>query len=268
MEIKILKINLKYHDTQTNAFVFLPDAQGKINNSMAIFCHGYSSHKGSLLNWGTRLAEEGTPSCVFDLPGHFLGNFSKVRCFEEFQKTAHLLFLEAFNSLKEIFENNFPLQSSDFEEKDFKLILGGHSLGGLLALKTFEEEKLRSFNPLYIGVGLGLPPKGISHVFETPFYKSTLNVRSQLVCENLNPKSVLPWITKEKESLKINESRIHLICGKDDLVVQEEGVTRFVNMLENLGNNVTCDQPNQLPHHTPERAASFIKKFLKKSELI
>jgi hypothetical protein len=258
MGIKVFKTNLVVDEFEVHALGFLPEAINSVKpNSLAIFTHGYTSHKGSLLTWASRLVEEGMPCLIFDLPGHYLGGFSEVPTFEIFQKKAHRLFIEGYQTL---------LKETGVDHVDH-VILGGHSLGGLLALKAlalkeFEEVKTRA-----ICVGLGLLEEGKTHLFESQFYKSTLNLRSQLVSPELAPDALFKWIRFEKNNLEVKNHIVHLITGEDDLVVGDQGTERIAELLKINGNTVSLEIPSKLPHHFPEQAASFIKKYLKKEGL-
>jgi len=251
--MKLIKHYLTYADQQTNALLFVPetkDFEGSIRPAAAIFTHGYTSDKSSIINWNVRLAEVGIPSVLFDLPGHFLGNYSEVNDFSFFKNHAHELFSEAFLLLK-----------------DFKidhLVLGGHSLGAMLAIKALKLPEFSALKKSAIGVGIGMAPQAVVHLFDTPFYKATLNFRSQLVSAELGPDNVFPWIKQEKQDLNIANEKIHLITGIDDLVVGEDGMERFKEKLEGLNNIVTMEKPTKLPHHEPQLAASHVKKYFKK----
>ncbi len=252
MNIKVHKVNLTWSGrllTPTNALFLVPE---QASSTLALLCHGYTSSKFSILSWASRLAEEKIPTLIFDIPGHYLGNFSEVESFDEFKSSAHELFSEAYESALEV-----------LEDKPNRLILGGHSLGALLALKALDENIFSTMDKIGLGVGLGMAPKDVVHIFDTPFYKSTLKLREQLVSPELKPDNVFPWIKEEKENLNITRQRIHLITGEDDMVVGEDGMERFANYLEELGNEVTMEKPKKLAHHVPENAAPHVKKFLK-----
>jgi hypothetical protein len=120
------------------------------------------------------------------------------------------------------------------------------------------------FQKLSIAVGLGMAPKDIVHIFDTPFYKSTLRIREQLVSPALKPDNVFPWIKEEKQIIDTHDSTIHLITGIDDLVVGEDGMERFAESLIAKNNRVTIEKPTKLPHHEPLLAAAHVKKYLKK----
>src|SRR5690606_26545950 len=97
------------------------------HSRIALLCHGYTSHKGSILTWASRLAEEGMSTIIFDVPGHYLGNFSEVESFDDFKNYAHELFAEAFE-----------LGQAELSHTIDGVVLGGHSLGALLALKAMQ----------------------------------------------------------------------------------------------------------------------------------
>jgi predicted esterase len=268
MSITIEKTYLQLGSWRVGAMVFLPAADKPIAKSIALFTHGYTSHKGSLLTWPTRLAEEGMTSVIFDLPGHYLGTFCEVESFESFKNDSIKLFESAWGFAKEKFCEHFPLYENYFGENDFEVVLGGHSLGALMAIKALELESFKQFKRSAICVGLGMPEESKTHLFQTPFYKSTLVIREQLVSPEISPDKIFPWIKEEKRNCSVSNQKIHMICGKDDLVVGEGGVQRLVEVLETHGNQVSVDEPTKLPHHTPEAAAGHIKKYLKLQGLI
>ena len=252
--MKVIKNYLSYADQQTNAMLFLPDADVAVKSVAAIFTHGYTSDKSSILTWPQRLAEAGVPCVLFDLPGHYLGNYSEVNDFDYFKNHAHELFYEAFLKL-----NQF-----DIEE----VVLGGHSLGAMLALKALDLKEFQNIKKRAIGVGIGMAPLDVVHLFDTPFYKPTLDFREQLVSAALAPSNVFPWIKTEKNEISLSGHTIHLINGLDDVVVGEGGMERFKERLELLNNSVTMDKPNKLPHHEPQMAAPLIKKYFKQVGLL
>ncbi len=257
MTLRIKKCELTKGSWRSNAFIFLPSENTAQKSLVGLFTHGYTSHKGSILTWPTRLAEEGIASILFDLPGHYLGSFNEVSSFEEFKKGAHELFIKAHEELgKEV----------SLEAKT--LVFAGHSLGGLLSCKALGLKEFENKKKLAIAVGLGLAPDQGTHLFETDFYKNTLIIREQLVSPVLCHKNVFDWLKSEKENLTISGHRVHLITGMDDLVVGKSGSERLKELLEGLGNQVTLDRPTKLPHHMPEMGAPFVKKFLKTEKLI
>jgi predicted esterase len=252
--MKVIKEYLPYADQKTNALLFLPDADVEAKTTVAIFTHGYTADKSSIINWPIRLAEIGMPCVLFDLPGHYLGNFSEVEDFEYFKEHAHELFYTAFLLLK------------DFKVDE--VVFAGHSLGAMLALKALTLPQFSSYKKRAVGVGIGMAPKNVVHLFDTPFYKTTLNLREQLVSPALCSANVFPWIKNEKEVIALSGQTIHLITGLDDLVVGNDGTERFKELLELQGNVVTIEKPTRLPHHEPQLAASHVKKYLKKEGLI
>lgn len=251
MNYHIEKTNLKVGNTIVNALAFIPHTENIKSDKFAIFTHGFTSHKASILNWAARVAEENIPSIIFDQPGHFLGSFHDVESFEVFKQDAPELFKSAFNFLK-----------SKFPDGGQEVVIGGHSLGALTSLIALERE-LFEVPVKCICVGFGLPPEGVTHIFNTPFYKSTLHLRGQLVSEKLNPDIVFPWIKEKKEELEVSRKTIHFITGEDDVVVGKEGSELLAQALRNLGNDVSIEKPKRLAHHAPELAAPHIKKFLK-----
>lgn len=255
--ISVQTIELPWEDNKTQALAFIPPPTRPISSSLALFAHGYTSHKASILNWAARLSEEGLPTLIFDLPGHYLGNFSRVSSFENFKAYAPELFVRG----QEILSGRAQELHPNFCVK--KVVLGGHSLGALLALKAMNFPFFDVFETQAICVGLGLPPKGKVHLFDTPFYKSTLALRAQLVDPNLAPEKIFPWIKQEKEELKLQNKSLYFLTGQDDLVVGNDGTERLVHHLEQTRNSITLERPTKLPHHQPELAAGHIKKFLK-----
>lgn len=270
LAMKIIKTTLDYLDQKTNALIFIPadkfdDAStSEIVPTFAIFTHGYTADKGSIINWPIRLTEAGVGCILFDLPGHYLGNFSEVEDFEYFKNHGHELFLKAFLELKKKFKEELPLHEHLLDEDKLKLVLGGHSLGAMLSLKALMMPEFKNYEKLSISVGLGMAPLNVVHIFDTPFYKATLKIREQLVSKALNPENVFPWIKEEKNIFEIHNQRIHLITGLDDMVVGEDGMERFTESLVTKNNSVTMEKPTKLPHHEPQLAAAHIKKFLKK----
>lgn len=262
--MKILKNYLPYQDQKTNVLYFLPDLDTEIKPTFVIFTHGYTSDKSSIINWPMRLAEVGVSCALFDLPGHYQGNYSEVHDFEHFKVHAHDLFFEAFKGLTKLFKEEYPLNEHMIEASNMKLVLGGHSLGAMLALKAMAQEEFSTYEKRAIGVGIGMAPKDVVHLFDTPFYKSTLKVREQLVSKALCPDNVFPWIKEEKKRLEISSQDVHLISGEDDLVIGSDGMERFVEALEEKHNRVSVEKPSKLPHHEPQLAAAHVKKYLKK----
>ncbi|MEK6625506.1 MAG: alpha/beta fold hydrolase [Bdellovibrionota bacterium] len=269
--IRVQKHLLHQKPFTVGAFSLLPSIATSARPAMAIFTHGYTSHKGSILTWPIRLAQEGIPSLIFDLPGHYLGSFNEVEKFSDFKRLTHQLFIQAFYALKANFCQAFPEQQLELNRPDFTLVLGGHSLGALLALKALALPELEAYHTIAIAVGFGISKiHHGNHIFETPFYKSTLHVRSQLVSTALNPTKVFAWIREEKKNIgtHLKPSRVHMIVGQDDLIVQKEGAEHIRDLLLAKGHNVSLEYPTRLPHHLPEEAASYIKRFLVSEKII
>jgi predicted esterase len=266
--MKILKQTLQYLDQKTNALIFLPEigetAEAELKPTFAILTHGYTADKSSILSWPIRLTDAGVSCILFDLPGHYLGNYSEVEDFEHFKNHAHELFHTAFLSLKNSFQEEFPLNEHMLETDQLKLVLGGHSLGAMLSLKALTLPAFKDYQKLSVAVGLGMAPKNVVHIFDTPFYKSTLKIREQLISPALKADNVFPWIKEEKEIIEIQDCTIHLITGIDDLVVGDDGMERFSESLILKNNTVTMEKPTKLPHHEPQLAATHVKKYLKK----
>jgi len=252
MDSKIERITLNIKGTNVNAMAFIPPTEEAKTDRFAIFTHGFTSHKGSILNWAARLSEENIPTIIFDQPGHFLGSYHDIESFELFKEIAPEFFVKAYDYLK----SHYPSGAT-------KLAIGGHSLGALTSLMALEKDYFSGIDVTCICVGFGLPPVGVTHIFSTPFYKSTLKLRGQLVSDNLSPDVVFPWIKEKKEELEISRARIHFITGDDDVVVGKDGSEKLAEFLEEQGNHVTIEKPKRLAHHVPELAAPHVKKFLK-----
>ncbi len=252
MAVKILRTTLSLSSFEVQAFVFLPDSEVKAQ--WACFTHGYTSQKSDCLGWATRTAEAGIPTIIFDQPGHYLGSFNEVESFEDFKNNIHILFYKAFQKLEEHLGTISKCET---------LILGGHSLGALTALKALDLPELGNVKKVAICMGLGLNLKAETHIFDTTFYQKTLSIRKQLVSPAINPSVVFPWIRDEKLNLTTTGHTIHLITGEDDAVVGPGGFKMMVERLESLGNTVTSYEPKRMPHHEPSIATPHIFSFLK-----
>ena len=90
------------------------------------------------------------------------------------------------------------------------------------------------------------------------------NVLQQVLDKSIDSDLMFPWIKEYKESIAVSKKRIHLICGKDDVVVGEGGMEYLAKVLNDKGNEVSSTEPNKLPHNNPELAASHIYSFIKK----
>jgi alpha-beta hydrolase superfamily lysophospholipase len=250
MNTFIKKHLLTENNISVNALSFIPDGEIK---KVAIFTHGYTSSKHSLTNWATRLCESQVAVTIFDLPGHYLGSYEELASFEDFTKDAPKLFTKAFNWL---IKNHCV-------SPQIPLIIGGHSLGALMSLKSlssFKEELNLTPSCILVGFGLNLSVK--THIFDSPFYEKTMNVRKQLVSKFLDPKVVFPWVKQQKLDLEIKDSDIFLLCGEDDVVVGSDGAQNLFDALKEH-NNVKIIAPKKLPHHMPELAASHINSIVK-----
>lgn len=255
MSVKIITKTITNEYFTYNAMSFLADEESKntSTNTFAVFSHGYTASKSDLINWATRLSGAGIHVCIFDLPGHHLGSYNEVRSFEEFTDHAQDCFIDAFNLLVE--QAGSPCK---------RLVLGGHSLGALLAIKALDAPEFASYSPLGVGVGLGISQHATTHLFESSFYQKTLNIRRQLVHKSIDSMEMFTWIKEEKLQLSLTGQRIHLITGKDDIVVEAGGMHELGDLLESRGNTVSRNEPNRLPHNNPELAGSHIFSFLKK----
>ena len=258
MSVKLIKQTINNSYFQFNAFCFIPstdEGASKMRSEWALFTHGYTASKSDCIPWAQRLSEMGHPVCIFDLPGHHLGSLNEVKDFEDFKEHAHECFIDAFNLLKEQLPTDLVCSS---------IILGGHSLGALLSLKALELDFFEVYQPMAIGVGLGISQHKDIHLFNTAFYKNTLAIRRQLVCTELDSDNIFPWISEEKLNLDIRQKRVHLITGSDDVVVGEGGMDALAFNLNGLGNHVTTSEPKKLAHHEPSLASSHIVSFLRK----
>lgn len=245
--MQVVKKYLVHPKFKVQALCFLPDVQDI--DKIAIFTHGYTSSKSSIVNWATRLCEENIPTIIFDLPGHYLGSFEDLNSFEDFTKHAHELFLKAYEWSQEL-----------CGAKKW-LILGGHSLGALLSVKALrllpsEQSKIA------IAVGFGFSPDQKVHLFDTPLFEKTIAIRNQLVSPNLDKDKMFPWIRNQKQHLDVTGEKIHLLCGQNDVVVGRGGAQHLYDLLR-IDNDVTLEEPKSLAHHQPELAAPHINSFIK-----
>ncbi len=265
-QITINKITLKHPRFCTNALCFIPATQNFNANLIALFTHGYTSSKHDLITWATRLADAGVATTIFDLPGHYLGSFNEINSLDDFKNHAHELFSIAYTeTLKSLTQFFLKLKQAHHQDKltHNKVIIGGHSLGGLLALNSYKDAAFaQDLDITYLCVGLGLNPDVKVHLFDTDFYQKTLNIRKQLVSPNLDPKDVFPWIKNHKNKAEIKNKNIVLICGQDDVVVGKGGAAYLKTLLD-PHNHVELIEPARLPHHEPQLAASAIFHYLK-----
>lgn len=259
MSIKIIPVVLQNKYFTFNGLAFLPstaDDAPSIKCEWCVFSHGYTASKSDCLNWATRVCEAGSPAIIFDHPGHYLGGINIVNSFEEFSAHAHKNYALAFEKLEELMQEHSITECKT-------LVLGGHSLGALLALKALNLEEFSNLETLAIGVGIGISQHKSVHLFESDFYQKTLNVRRQLVSPSLDSDLMFPWIKDEKLKLNLFQKRIHLITGLDDVVVGSGGMEALRFELSQQ-NHVTANGPTKLQHHDPSGAATHIYSFLKK----
>lgn len=255
MSVQIITRTLSYKNFTFNAMAFIPSSNEEILPYWGLFTHGYTANKADCLSWAQRLSDSKMPCVIFDLPGHYLGSYNEVESFDEFKQSGHECFIAAFNFLQEVLEQKALPK---------KLILAGHSLGALLSLKAQNIQEFQNISMLSIGVGLGISQHTSTHLFETAFYQKTLDVRKQLVSKALDSNNVFPWIKEEKLKLNLNQRRIHLITGLDDVVVGAKGTQALCEQLQKSGNDVSMQEPKRLAHHEPSMAATHIYHFLKK----
>ncbi len=213
--------------------------------AVAIFTHGYTSCKVDQLYWAQRLVRHGIDTVIFDLPGHYLGSGAEVENFDDFAAFAPRLFLEIATKLH--------------VKSEERLILGGHSLGALLALKAMELEELGPFKKFGVAVGFGLNAEDGIHPLEKSFFRETLILRSKLVSPALGPTHFFPWLHSMKKNLFLTGERLHFICGEDDMIVPKNGAEELAQMLRERGNTVTLEKPRRLPHHEPALAAPLVE---------
>lgn len=259
---KIITLELSLPWFTVHALAFLPtlDKNAVIRSEWALCTHGYTSHKGDCLNWANRLIENGTPTIIFDQPGHYLGSFHEVQHWEDFRDHSHELFAEAFRRLEGLMEihlgqGNYPKPKS--------LILIGHSLGAFNAIRATELPEFENLNPIAVAIGIGIGQRQGNHIFETAFYEKTISLRRQLVSPAIDSALMFPWLKEAKEELSISGKRVHMITGQDDVVVGPGGLEAMVEVLERNGNIVTWEAPKRLPHHEPGAATPHLFAFLK-----
>lgn len=254
--MEVIPLLVPFENSTTHGLAFLPKVYEREDLVLSVFAHGYTSHKGSLLTWASKLCDEGLPILLLDLPGHRLGHFGEVESFEQFIEFTPRLFEQGLDLLEE-------LMLSRWQGKGLRrAVVGGHSLGGLFSLMIDFDALSSRFADVYnICVGLGLAPKETNHIFETPLFAATIQLRGQLVAPSILPEVVFPWIKNFKANFFPRGIRAHFLIGSDDVVVPGDGCQRFVNQLLASGNEVSIETVRKLPHHQPELASSFLKKL-------
>ncbi len=252
MDFKVNTAQITHRNFTVNALNLVPE--GDILPYRAVFCHGYTSSKHSILAWGSRCADFGIPTTLFDLPGHYLGSYNEVSDPQVFKDEAPDLFLKAYESL---------LNENSKLSEEHTILIGGHSLGALMSIKALEKNLFQK-ETISILVGFGLGPENATHAFDTDFYKKAFEFREQLVSPAIRGEALLGWIKEQKLSLKLTGKKIHLITGKDDVVVGENGSENLEKLLSDLGNKVSLERPNKMSHHMPDLAAPHIMAFLRK----
>jgi len=241
---------LKTPKLQVNALSFLPPQESR-RDTCAIFTHGFTSSKSSIISWAQKLSEEGIPSLIFDLPDIFLGSYQPLSSFEDFIQEAPDLFDLGRQKLQEFTKLSFR-----------KVVVGGHSLGALMSLKA----NLKQANVTRVLVGFGLNQSIGTHFFDTPLFKKTMNIRRQLVSKHLDSDQVFSWIKGEKKNLdSVQEQNIVLIAGEDDAVIGPKGADLLYESLKGK-NAVELIKPKRLPHHQPELASRYILQVLRKEQ--
>ncbi len=244
----VAPIQLASGPFKVNALHFIPEKSD--SKFKAIFTHGYTASKSSILTWGSRFAGSNFETIIFDLPGHYLGSFNEVDSLDDFINHAPNLFQSAFEAMGSRTTNT--------------LILGGHSLGALLSLKTLETN-FKTISTINLCVGLGQGPQDSVHAFDSDFYKKTFAFREQLVSKPIRGDHILPWIRGQKQDFEIAGRRIHLITGKDDVVVAPDGSERLMEVLKSKGNEVSLARPNRMSHHQPDLAGPHLMAFIREN---
>jgi hypothetical protein len=250
MPLKVQPLTLTQPWCRTQCLALIPE--GPPRPIRAVYSHGYTASKSDCLPWAIRAAESGIPAIIFDWPGHYLGGLNEVARFEDFTAHAHTLFATAWDALDALCDG--PATQA---------ILGGHSLGALMAIKALPLPRFQGLKRLGVGLGIGLNHKVETHLFDTSFYQKTLSVRRQLVSPALDSDAMFPWIRDEKGRLALSGERVHLITGQDDLVVGDGGMEAFAEHLRAQGNVVTTFAPSRMAHHEPTAGAPHLHAFLK-----
>jgi len=254
MDFELVQKHLEHNDIKVQALKFIPKVSHQdMRGTVAIFTHGYTSHKGDLVNWAYHLLQLNIPSLIFDLPGHYLGSFNEVDNLEKFNLGVPALFEKALLQLDEYNPVN--------------IILGGHSMGAHYSLLALNQESFHEANTFNICVGLGHKDQDKPTFLESSLYKETLDLRKKLVSKVLFPEYIIPLLKESNEKLQFKNKKIHLISGKNDVIANEKSLEKFKERLWLQGNYVTTETPGNLPHHQPELAAAFIRNHVRKNVL-
>lgn len=225
--------------------------------SLVLMAHGYTAYKAQMQNWAFRLLDLGCACSIIDLPGHRLGHFFDVSNFEDFKKQSSLIFPKVLQDLTQ----SLKLDPNQLQ----KIFFSGHSLGGFLALKGFEslESNLHSkMHYICVGLGTNLANEKQNHFLENSFFAKTLKFRNALVSECLHSDKVFAWLKDAKTQLKINQSKIHLITGENDLIAPPAQIENLASILR-PHNQVEITIQKQLSHHEPEKASPIVYQVIK-----
>lgn len=254
MSVSVEKFIIECRGLRSHAMLIRPPHNIELLAHRAVFTHGYTASKRDVLPWAFRLAEEGMPCLIFDLPGHYLGHYFELDDFKTFIDGTHYLFVEALGHFE---KRLLPVAQNG------KLVLGGHSLGALMAFRASNLIELSSFNKILVGMGFGMSATDGKHIFQSRFYRKTLLQREQLVSPCLRADAIFEWINQEKENIKISAERVHLITGEDDVVVGHNGTERLRDRLQAFGIATSMVRPKRLPHHRPDEGAVHVYSELR-----
>jgi alpha-beta hydrolase superfamily lysophospholipase len=252
MEIVVKRKEISSHNWKLPCLTFCP-AEAEVK-ALAVFSHGFTSHFADLLNWASRLSEISVATTIFGLPGHKLGSDSEVQSLDDFEQYVPKTYCKATESLREELPKIEP---------GTKLFVGGHSLGALLGLMSLEEEDFQDYELRGLAVGLGLLKENQRSLLSSPLFKQNMSIRNQLVSKALQSESMLPWLSKVKNNIKTQNRDIHLITGKNDIIMSSDSMLNMKRKLEEKGNRTSYEIPDNLPHHQPELASATIKKYVK-----
>ena len=253
---QVMQEQLQIEGLAVNALSFLPAVQLRKDRPqvLCLFTHGYTSSISSILTWGQRFADEGYWCCLLNLPGHFLAGGAELQSFEQFCSLTPQFFHKAYEVMQA------KMQSVDY------LLMGGHSLGGLMGLKASQLDCFQGMKKHLVAVGYGQNQEVSQHLFDSDLYAKTMNIRRQLVSAAIDSEVIFPWIRQQKEELQISGENILLLTGEDDVVVGKQGAEFLRDYLQEK-NNVDLIKPKSLSHHRPELAATHLYHYFKQSIL-